>query len=74
MDHTKARILSVDEVMQALGSTDPELTPIAIERDYHKHLKTNLLIPSVNQNFSCAVEFMTGWFYNKFPDNFFKTK
>ena len=68
------RTLTDAEVRIALGINDQQLYPTAFHRDYHKKLKTNLIIPSFNQNSSCAVEFMTKWFYNKFPDDFFKTK
>ena len=73
-DYSNIKILSNREVESMLGLHPKDYPILKIERDYKKELKTNLVIPSFNQNFSCAVEFMTKWFYNKFPDDFFKSK
>ena len=73
-DYSNMKILSNREVESMLGLHPKDYPILKIERDYKKELKTNLVIPSFNQNFSCAVEFMTKWFYNKFPDDFFKSK
>ena len=67
-DYSNMKILSNREVESMLGLHPKDYPILKIERDYKKELKTNLVIPSFNQNFSCAVEFMTKWFYNKFPD------
>ena len=70
MDPKTIKVLSEREVRQALGQT--KYLPIAVEKDYYKELKTNLLSPSTFQNYSCCIEYMTSWFYNKFPKQFFK--
>lgn len=70
MDPKTIKVLSEFEVKQALGQT--KYLPIAVEKDYYKELKTNLLSPSTFQNYSCCIEFITSWFYNKFPKGFFK--
>ena len=68
MDNCK--VLSNEEVLAAFGRTD--LLPIKIEREYFKKLKSNLLVPSANQAYSCAIEYINNWFYSKFKPNYFK--
>lgn len=66
------KVLSNREVLELFGRKED--LPIYLNRDYYKQLKTNLLVPSVNQSYSCALEYMSNWFYSRFPDDFFKTK
>lgn len=70
LDKDGLRVVSTEEILSAYGRTD--LLPIHIQKDYCKNLKTNLLVPSTNQSYSTAVEYITKWFYNKFKDGFFK--
>ena len=70
MDPTKIKELTNFEARMAFGGRP--YYPIAMAKDYDKELKTNLLSPSVNQNYSCCIEFMCNWFYGKFPEGFFK--
>jgi hypothetical protein len=72
MDLRDVKILSNREVLIALGRNED--LPIQVNKDYYKKLKTNLLVPSTNQTYSCAIEYISNWFYSKFPDNFFKSK
>lgn len=72
MNPNKYKILSNREVLELFGRGDT--TPIHLNKDYYKQLKTNLLVPSVNQSYSVALEYMSNWFYSKFADDFFKTK
>ena len=64
--------MSKNELYTLLGRRD--MYPVAFEKDYYKELKTNLLTPSTYQNYSCCIEYMTRWFYSKFPEGFFKSK
>lgn len=63
-------ILTNEEVLAKFGRTD--CLPIKIDREYFKKLKTNLLVPSTNQAYSCAIEYIENWFYSKFKPNYFK--
>lgn len=73
MSSNEYKVLSNREVLLALGKEKKDL-PIQLDRDYYKTLKTNLLVPSTEQTYSCVVEYISNWFYSKFPDNFFKSK
>ena len=70
MDPKIFKPLSEVDILNAFGRTD--LTPIQIDVDYYKKLKTNLLVPSVNQAYSTAIEWVSKWFYSKFKEGFFK--
>ena len=72
MDPKDIKVLTTYDLLNKFGRTD--LLPIQIERDYYKKMRTNLVIPSTNQSFSMVVEYMTNWFYKKFPENFFRSK
>lgn len=66
--------LTPTQVAYLLKTNSTKLLPISIEKDYYKDLKTNLLTPSRNQNYSCCIEYILRWFYSKFPDGFFRQK
>ena len=66
------KVLSNEDVLNALGQT--EYMPIQINKSYDHKLKTNLIVPPVYQAYSLAIEYMSYWFYSKFPSNFFKHK
>ena len=72
MDPNEYRVLSTEDLINRFGRTD--LLPIEIEKDYYKKMRTNLVIPSTNQSYSMVVEYMTKWFYSKFPEQFFRSK
>lgn len=74
MDETLYKVLTPQQLMHILHTDNTKFLPINIQKDYHKKLKTNLLTPSRNQNYSCCVEYMLRWFYSKFPDGFFRQK
>lgn len=74
MDPTTLKILTPRQVANILNTNSTKFLPVDIQKDYYKHLKTNLLTPSRNQNYSCCVEYMTRWFYEKFPEGFFRQK
>ena len=63
-------ILSNDDVLRAMGRKN---LPIKIHRDYYKNLKMNLLVPSANQSYSTAIEYISKWFYSKFKEGYFAT-
>ena len=71
MDPDKIRVLTPVDLINRFGRTD--LLPIKIDRDFYKKLKTNLIIPSANQAYSMCIEYMSKWFYGKFPDGFFRS-
>lgn len=64
--------ISVEEAIRRFGRTD--LLPIKIEKSQTMNLKTNLVVPSKYQCYSLAIEYMSNWFYKRFPDKFFKHK
>ena len=72
MDPNTFKVLSTEDLINRFGRTD--LLPIKIDRDFYKKMRTNLVIPSTNQSFSMVVEYMTKWFYDKFPERFFRSK
>ena len=72
MDPQRIKVLSTNQVYRLLGRTN--MLPIQVQQDYHKELKANLLTPSRNQAYSCCIEYMTRWFYSKFPQDFFMQK
>lgn len=74
MDPTVYKILTPQQVVHILKTDNTKFLPIDIKKDYHKKLKTNLLTPSRNQNYSCCIEYMLRWFYSKFPEGFFRQK
>ena len=51
-----------------------DLLPIYFERSIEKRLKTNLIVPSQYVLYSLCIEYMTKFFFSKFPNNFFKHK
>ena len=72
MNPNEVKVLNTNELYSYFGKSG--YTPIEIQRDYFKQMKTNLLTPSTNDIYSCAVEYITAWFLNKFPENFFKSR
>lgn len=72
MNPNNIRTLTSVDLINKLGRTD--LIPIQIERDFYKKLRTNLIIPSSNQAYSMCIEYMSKWFYSKFPNKFFRHK
>ena len=71
MDDKNLKVLTTADLIRAFGRTD--LLPIKVERDFFKKLKTNLIVPSANQAFSMCIEYMSKWFYSKFPTGFFRS-
>ena len=65
-------ILSTEEVMRRFGRTNS--LPLTIERGIKKNLKTNLITVDLATPYSLAIQYMTSWFYAKFPKDFFKHK
>lgn len=75
MDPKLIKILTANDIRNLLSRKSANgPMPIQINKSYTKNLKTNLLTPSRNQSYSCAMEYMTKWFFSKFPDDFFKQK
>lgn len=68
--YNKYREISQADLLKALGRKE---VPIKITRDYCKHLKMNLLVPSANQSYSTAIEYVSKWFYSKFKEGYFAT-
>lgn len=66
------RTVSIEEIMARYGKTD--MLPVTISKSINKNLKTNLIVPPKYQAYSLAIEYMTEWFYKKFPDHFFHHK
>lgn len=73
MDAKVMKVLSKQD-LRRLVDQKTGLSPIAIARSYTKNLKTNLLVPSRINSYSKCIEYMSNWFYSKFPDDFFKQK
>lgn len=70
MDPNKIRVLTSTDLINRFGRTD--MLPIHVHKDFYKKLKTNLIIPSANQAYSMCIEYMSKWFYDKFPEGFFR--
>lgn len=66
------KILSTAEVLNKFGRTN--MTPIEIEKGMNHNLKTNLITADPSQGYSLAIQYMTEWFYRRFPNDFFKHK
>lgn len=66
------RILSTGEVLERFGRLND--LPIDISKGISTNLKTNLITPDLSQAYSLAIQYMTNWFYSKFPKDFFKHK
>ena len=64
--------ISTSELVSRLGYKD--LLPLRLEQTQETKLKTNLIVPPKYQCYSLAIEYMSNWFYKKFPDKFFKHK
>lgn len=64
--------VSIEEILALHGNKD--MLPIKIEKSMTKQLKTNLIVPPKYQSYSLAIEYMTNWFYKKFPEHFFHHK
>lgn len=64
--------LSIEEVIRQFGRTDT--LPVKLHRSLDKHLRTNLIATDIYQSYSIAIQYMTNWFYKRFPDDFFKHK
>lgn len=64
--------VSIGEILARNGNID--MLPISIHKSISKQLKTNLIIPPKYQAYSLAIEYITDWFYKKFPDHFFHHK
>lgn len=71
MDPDKIQVLSSTDLINIFGRTD--MLPVHVYKDFYKKLKTNLIIPSSNQAYSMCIEYMSKWFYNKFPEGFFRS-
>ena len=71
MDQDNVKILSNIELEELKDSG--KLVNLELKKSYEHNLKTNLIIPSVNQAYSCCIEYMRAWFFDKFGDKFFKT-
>ena len=66
------KVLSDEEILAKFGSKD--LLPIKLEKSTTTKLKTNLIIPPKYQSYSLAIEYMSDWFYKKWPKYFFHHK
>ena len=72
MEQTNIKVLSNEEIQELAGKKD--LVRLELSKSYEHNLKTNLIVPSVNQAYSCCIEYMRAWFFDKFGDKFFKTQ
>ena len=66
------KVLSRREIMERFGRDS--YLPIQLKRSYSHSLKTNLITAQLYQSYSLAIQYMSNWFYKRFPNNFFKHK
>jgi hypothetical protein len=66
------KVLTDQEVLQKFGRE--RYLPIEITKSMHHSLKTNLIVAQQYQSYSLCMQYMTNWFYKRFPKDFFKHK
>lgn len=66
------RVIPAEEIYKRFGKTD--LLPIEFEKNMNHELKTNLITTDLYLSYSLAIQYITEWFYRKFPSDFFKHK
>ena len=71
MNHNSPKILSNMDIFNTFGRKNN--MPIEFNKDIQTKLKTNLIVSPTDNAYSCCIEYMSKWFYSKFPDNFFKS-
>lgn len=66
------KVIPAEEIYKKYGKTD--LLPIEIEKNMKVDLKTNLITTDLYLFYGMAIQYISEWFYKKFPDDFFKHK
>lgn len=74
MDNNSNYVTIPLQEMLKMCKNNSDFFPIEIQRTMEKKLKTNLIIPSQYLLYSLCIEYMSNFFYSKFPKDFFKHK
>lgn len=67
------RFLSDIDLLNMFG-TNKALPIISIDKDFEHKLKTNLMVASTFNAYSCCIEYIRNWIMSKFPKEFFRSE
>ena len=63
------KILSDTDIYNMFGTSNYQ--PIlSIDKEFDHKLKTNLMVASTFNAYSCCIEYIRNWIFSKFPEGF----
>lgn len=67
------KILSDTDIYNMFGTSNYQ--PIlSIDKEFDHKLKTNLMVASTFNAYSCCIEYIRNWIFSKFPERFFRSE
>lgn len=67
------KILSDTDIYNMFGTSNYQ--PIlSIDKEFDHKLKTNLMVASTFNAYSCCIEYIRNWIFSKFPEGFFRSE
>lgn len=67
------KILSDTDIYNMFGTSNYQPV-LSIDKEFDHKLKTNLMVASTFNAYSCCIEYIRNWIFSKFPEGFFRSE